>query len=142
MRRHLLRELTATAIAQILCDSRRTEGVIADSGLDPRRDRPPANHSIDIRLGEGIGRQPPGPATRAAEKVALAVLGYPRSGNIGIQVDLEVVVTGHLMPLAAFLVQPDPPPTPLRVVVLDPHLDHRADAAKGVDHGCDESPIT
>src|ERR1017187_10070074 len=45
------------------------------------------------------------------------------------------------MALAAFLMQPNPAPTALSVVVLDPHLNDRPDAAKGVDHHRDERPI-
>src|ERR1700730_6652385 len=40
----------------------------------------------------------------------------------------------HLMPLAAFLTQTDPPALALRVVVLDAHGDDRANAGKGERH--------
>ena len=45
------------------------------------------------------------------------------------------------MALAAFLMQPDPAAAPLGVVVLNPHLYDRTDAAKSVDHGGNKGPI-
>ena len=47
----------------------------------------------------------------------------------------------HLMPLAAFLMQSDPPALALRVVILDAHGDDGADAGKGEGHDTDQRPI-
>lgn len=43
-------------------------------------------------------------------------------------------MAGHLVPLAAFFVQPHPGPPPLNVDILNPHLHGRAHARKRVDH--------
>jgi hypothetical protein len=40
----------------------------------------------------------------------------------------------HLMPLAAFLMEPEPPALAGRVIVLDPQGHSRTDAGEGVDH--------
>jgi hypothetical protein len=46
------------------------------------------------------------------------------------------------MSLAAFLVQSDPSATPLRVIVLNAHLDDCADPSEGVDHHRDKGAVT
>src|ERR1700675_1241433 len=40
------------------CDSRCPKRMIADPSFDFRQDRPPADHSINVRLGEGIAPPP------------------------------------------------------------------------------------
>ena len=51
------------------------------------------------------------------------------------------MMAGDLVLLAALLVQPDPAAASLRVVVLDLHPYHRADAGEGVDHHPDQRAI-
>jgi len=48
----------------------------------------------------------------------------------------------HLMPLAAFLMQADPPALALGVVVLDAHGDDRTDAGEGEGHHGNQRPVT
>ena len=47
----------------------------------------------------------------------------------------------HHVLLAAFLVQPDQPSRALRLQVVDPHLQRRADAGKAVGEGGDQGPV-
>jgi hypothetical protein len=47
----------------------------------------------------------------------------------------------HLMPLVAFLVQPDPPALALGEVVLDAHGDDGADAGEGEGNHADQRPV-
>jgi hypothetical protein len=55
--RHLLNEFASPAITQVLSNPGRPERVIADPRLDPRYHCAPADHPIDVRLGEGIASQ-------------------------------------------------------------------------------------
>jgi hypothetical protein len=64
VRRHLLSELSPAPVAKVLRDSGRPKRVIADPGLDPCRKRAPANHPVDIGLGQGIDGRLRGPAKR------------------------------------------------------------------------------
>ena len=60
---------------------------------------------------------------------------------IGIQVILGVVVGGHLVPLAAFLVQAEPCPPPFGVIILDLHAEGGADAGEAEDHDGDQGAV-
>ena len=50
-------------------------------------------------------------------------------------------MAGHLVPLAALLVQPHPEAAVLHVGVLDPHPERRPDPGEGVDHEPDQGPV-
>jgi hypothetical protein len=65
---------------------------------------------------------------RRPEQLAFFVVGDPGRLEVG----LEAVVDGHLVVLAALLVQPQPPALALREIVLDPHGERRADPGKAV----------
>ena len=65
----------------------------------------------------------------------------PSGGEVGVEVQLQVVMTGDYMLFAALLVQPDPAAASLHEVVPDPHPQDGADAGEGVDHGADERPV-
>ena len=51
------------------------------------------------------------------------------------------MVSGHLVSLAAFLVQPDPPALALGMVVFDIHCHGRAYAGETIRHESDERAI-
>ena len=50
-------------------------------------------------------------------------------------------MAGHLVPLAAFLVQPKPRPLAMLEIVSDPHRHRRADPGEAVDHDPDQRPV-
>jgi len=79
-------------------------------------------------------REAPGFAGGRAEEGGLAVAPYAGGLEMFIQELLELVVDRHLVALAAFLMQPEPPALAGRVMVLDPQGHGRTDARKGVDH--------
>jgi hypothetical protein len=54
-------------------------------------------------------------------------------GDIGVDVGLQQVMGWHLVLLAAFLVQSDPPALALGIVVLDIHVKRGGNAGEGVD---------
>ena len=72
---------------------------------------------------------------------AFASLGDARGRDVGVKVRFGVVVGGHLVELAAFLVEANPPAFAVLVVVLDLHADDGADAGEAVDHDADERPV-
>jgi hypothetical protein len=65
------------------------------------------------------------------EEGALAAVADADRLDIRVEIGLQIVVRRHLMPLAALLMQPNPPAHALGVVVLDAHGDDRANAGKG-----------
>ena len=79
----------------------------------------------------------------AAERKSGAFLVAGDAGrfDIGVQVGVGVVVGGHLVPLAALLVQAEPGPAAFQVIILDPHAEGGADAGEGIDHDADQGPV-
>jgi hypothetical protein len=65
----------------------------------------------------------------------------PAANEVLIDKGLELVVRGHFVALAAFLVQADPPRLALGVVILDPHRDDGADPGKGRGHDRNQRPV-
>ena len=61
--------------------------------------------------------------------------------DIGLKVFLKVVVTGHLVALAAFFVKAHPGAAALHINIFDPHLDDGPDAREGIDHKPDQGAI-
>jgi hypothetical protein len=84
------------------------EGVIADARLDAGGSGPAADHGVGVCLKEGSSSQQPRATANSAEKRAFRVMPDAAAVEISLQVVFEVVVAGHLVPLAALLVQPDP----------------------------------
>ena len=68
------------------------------------------NHAVGVLLPQGIGGELPGAAGRRPEKRPVEVLGNASGGEVGVEVQLQVVMTGDGMFLATLLVQPDPSP--------------------------------
>ena len=100
---------------------------------DASLDRAPADHAIGVGLGHRPVGEKAGAAQRRAEQQAFVVAGELRPVDISMQVSVEIVVAGHLVPLAAFLVQTYPGAPALDIHILDPHLERGADTSKGVD---------
>ena len=65
------------------------------------------------------------------------------AGGIEIFVEelLELVVRRHVVALAAFLVQPQPPALAVGKIVLDLHPNDGADPRKAVDHDADQRAV-
>ncbi|HEX3522209.1 MAG TPA: hypothetical protein VHT52_08995, partial [Stellaceae bacterium] len=71
-------------------------------------------------------RQSPGSAGCGAEEEGLVLITDAGRGQVFIKEMLELVVGRHLVPLAAFLVQPYPPALAVGKVVFDLHRDDGA----------------
>jgi hypothetical protein len=84
----------------------------------------------------------PSPATswlsRRAEGGGLAAVPEARRIEIFIKELLKFVVRRHLMALAAFLMQAQPPALAARKVILDLHRDDGADAGEALDYNADQ----
>src|SRR5882757_3854488 len=78
----------------------RAEGVAADLGLDPGRERPPANHPPHVGLEQGIASHLPRSAGRRPEDRAFPVLGDAGSRDVLLQIAIEIMVGRHLVLLA------------------------------------------
>lgn len=61
-------------------------------------------------------------------------------GEVRVQILFEVVVTGDLVLLAAFFMEPDMAAPPLDEVVADLHPEDGANAGEAVDHQTDRRP--
>ena len=83
------------------------------------------------------------PVLPAAERKrgVLPSLADAGRGEILVDKGFELMVRRHLVPLAAFLVQPHPPALALGIVVLDLHCDDGADAGEGIGHDADQRAV-
>ena len=106
----------------------------------PARVRPALHHPEHVRARHRIRRDLP-PLVHAPEERRL--LFVPDAGRIEIRIEIRfgIVVAGDFVPLAAFFMQPNPPPLAVLVIVFDVHIDHRRDAREGVAHEPDDRAI-
>jgi hypothetical protein len=80
-------------------------------------------------------------AARGAEQRPGFIACNAGGGDVLIQKGFQLVMTGRFVFLAAYLVQTHPAAPPLREVVADIHLQHRADADECVDHDADQRAV-
>src|SRR3954452_9309647 len=83
--------------------------------------------------------QTPIAATRRARAVSPTLL--TNRCEIFIEKGFQLVMCRHLVALAALLVQPHPPALAVRIIVVDPHRDHRTYAGEGVGHDADQRAV-
>jgi len=86
VRGHLLCNLQFSAVFEINRNAGCPEGVTANLGLDPRRERSPANHPLDIGLEPGIGSQLARSPARRAEERAFSVHGKAGGSDVLLKV--------------------------------------------------------
>jgi hypothetical protein len=115
--------------------------MIANPRFDAGRFRAPADDAVGVLLEEGIGGKVTGPATGGAEEIAVDVIGDAGRFDILVQTLIETVVTGNVVLLAAFLMQPHPTAAPLHKIVANLHLNDGADPGEAVDHNRDQSAV-
>ena len=65
-----------------------------------------------------------------AEEGAFLLAGDAGRFDVGVQVVVGVVVGGHLVPLAALLMQAEPGPAAFDVIILDLHAEGGTDAGE------------
>jgi hypothetical protein len=76
-----------------------------------------------------------------AEEGSFAVAAYAGRLYIFVEEMFELVVRGHLVTLATFLMQANPLALAVGKIVLDPHGDDCADAGEGVGHDTDQRAV-
>jgi hypothetical protein len=79
------------------------------------------------------------PLLKGPEYRPLLIAADAGGGDPGIKVFVEALMAGHLMPFAAFLMEPEPGAATLLEIVLHPQADDRADASEGVAHQPEQS---
>ncbi|MCU1251648.1 MAG: hypothetical protein JWQ49_4677 [Edaphobacter sp.] len=77
--------------------------VAADLGLDPGRERPPANHPPHVGLEQGIASHLPDRPRVVRKSGAFPVLGDAGSPDVLLQIAIKIMVDRHLVLLAALL---------------------------------------
>ena len=133
--------LERASILQVGGNSCCPEAVIADPRADASGDRPPLYHDVGIGLGQGGAAELPSASANRPEEPSFRIRANPGPIEISVEVDLERVVTGHLVPLAAFLPQAHPEAPVLHEDVLHAHAKRRADPRKAEDHEPDQRPV-
>ena len=140
---HGARGLELPAILQVGGDAGRPEAVVANGAADARGLGAPADHRPGgFARHRPVAKRPPlHPARHGTEQRSFTVAGDPRRLDIGIEITLEQVVAGHVVALAALLVQPQPHAPALGVVVANGHSQGRGDAREAVDQHADQCPV-
>ncbi len=113
----------------------------ADLGRDAGVIGAAADHAVKVRPVHGAVGEVSRISFGGAEQPAFRVVCYSSRGNILFKKGFKLVVAGHFVTLAAFLVQSDPCPAGLGVNVLDAHFDGRAATREGVCEQGDNGPI-
>jgi hypothetical protein len=138
---HRLGVFERAAGLEISGDPGRAEHVAAKLAFQSGFGRAAADHLVCVdAVHRPVGKDP-GSAGRRAEEGGLAAVPDARRIEIFIKELLELVMGRHLVALAAFLIEPQPPALPVGEVVLDLHRDDRADAGKAVDHHADQRAV-
>jgi hypothetical protein len=105
---HLRRALQSSAVLEVGGHACRPKRMITDLGGDVGRPRPPLDHCIGVRLGQGIAGELPGRPIVALEQKRLRIAREPRAVDILVQIGFEIVVARHGVPLPALLLQAHP----------------------------------
>jgi hypothetical protein len=97
--------------------------VVADVCLDAGRFRAALDDPVSVLLVKGLAREKACFSVRGAEQVAASVAGDAGGSDIVIQEVIEIVVTGDVMLLAAFFMEPDSSAAALNEIIADLHLE-------------------
>jgi hypothetical protein len=90
-------------------DPGRPERMAVDPHLEAHRGHVALDHTVGVDVVHGAFGERAGTAHGGAEEGALAAVPYLGGIEIGIQIRFERVMRRHLVALAAFYMQPDPP---------------------------------
>jgi hypothetical protein len=139
-----LRMLKQPFIFEICGDAVGAQAVIPDAGrLDTGSLGAASNHPQGGESRHGLARQAHARLTgRAAEQRAIGITRNAGRRDVFVEIFLEIVMAGHLVLLAAFLMQRHPAATSLDEIIPHLHLQRGAHAGKGVGHDRDERAIT
>src|SRR5208283_2395110 len=96
------------------------------------------DHGVGIDAGQGRAGQGFGLAPDGAEEWSFGIVGDPGGVDIGFEIRLKIMMTGHFVTLAAFFAEADPEAAALAVDVLDLHAERGADAREAIYHQTDQ----
>ena len=139
--RHCGRFFQRAAVLEVSGNPGRPKRVIADQGGDASGLRSAADHGVGVGLGQGRASELIGAAANCREQRRFRLGRQASLVQVGVQPGLEVMVAGHVVPLAALLPQADPKAAVLGVDVLNPHAERRADPGEAVDHQSDQGAV-
>ena len=106
---------------------------------EPRGHGAALNHGEDDSPRHGLPRQ----SARAIDALKQWHLRVLDGGRVEIRRErvLGPVMGRHVVPLPAFLMEAQPPPRPLRKIVLPLHADDRAHPGEAEDHHADQRAV-
>jgi len=114
---HLLGVLEPSVVLQVNGDTGRSPGVTSDGGQKTRRLGPPSNRRprvVAVKSSSGHCR---------SKRINALEQGLPAlkacDHNVFVQYPLEQVMHGHIMLLAAFFVESQPPARAVMIVIVD-----------------------
>jgi hypothetical protein len=135
---HLLGTLKPAVVFQVNRDAGCPPGVTSDGGEKARRFGPLPN-AAQRCSGSKLVPSPPSNRIDALEQglPALKACGH----NVFVQYPLEQVMHGHIVLLAAFFVESQPPARAVMIVIVDFEFQYRADTGVAVEHRGDERQV-
>jgi hypothetical protein len=76
------------------------------------------------------------------QNTTLLIVADTGSCDPSVKIFVQAVMAGHLMPFAAFLMEPEPGAATLLEIVLNPEGDDRTNGGKGVAHQPEQGTVT
>ncbi len=128
------------AVLKVSGDAGGPEGVAASGRGETYSQRPPFDHVQHVGPRHRIVGEVAALVHAAEERLFFLVSDAGRR-EVGIHLCLRVVMRGHLVALAAFFMQPEPPALAVLVVVLDSHMYGGAHAGTGEIHQPHEGAV-
>ena len=138
---HRLGVFERAAVGEEIREPRRAEGVAAHVGVDGGFFGAAADHAPDIDAVHRQRRQRAAMPVGGAEQGSPFRPEQPGSMHVGVEIGFEIVMRRHLMDLAAFFVEAEPPALAVGEVILDAHADRRADAGEAEGHQRDQRAV-
>src|ERR1700737_3202376 len=136
---HLLSVLEPSVVLQVNGDTGRPPGVTSDGGEETRRLGPLANSRPGVVPVQSVSRYLRSNRINALEQrlPTLEACG----DNVLVQYLLEQVMHRHLVLLAAFFVESQPPTCAVVIVIIDPEFQYCAHTGEAVEHRGNERQI-
>jgi hypothetical protein len=134
--------LERAAVFQIGGDAGRAERVVADHRADAGSLGPALHHRVRVRLRQWPVAELSRAARNGPEQRPFRFIRDAGAVEIRVQVRLERMVTRHLVPLAALLMQAHPQPPLLHIHVVDPHRDGGPNPRERKHHQRDQRAVT
>jgi hypothetical protein len=138
---HGLGVLERAAIIEISGDAGGAEGVIADCRGNAGVARTALKHAPRVGLGYRARCKNAHAPDGGARERPLAVAGEAGCLDVVLKISLEIMLAGHAVFLAAFLVQADPQTAVLPVNIRHGHAEGRAYTREGKNEKADQRPV-